>query len=328
MARRRYQSKGRLYKEIRKEATYWRVQFWEDVITSDGRIVAKRRSERIGPASGPGKLTEKQARSYVQHNILAKVNANRHKPQSAATVEEFVRRRFIPEYLHKGENPAHLVESPEMVRGETFADTMDQCRQLLEVVDRPLYEMIFAAIDTGLRAGGLRWFRVNLTSEWAVSRGESLAPFAMLVREQIPTNGESTEYVPLKGRRSPRTVPLSRELASMLAALEEATEFNGPEHPVFSYGAGVPVNTHNVSHRVFPALAKRLRMPVSSHVFRHTHATMLEQTGMSLADRRAQLGHGVSAVTMDYTHSDLERRRQAVGEISATLLANEGQTIH
>jgi len=407
MARRRYQAKGRLYKEIRKDVTYWRFQYWEDVVQSDGRIVPKRRSERIGTATGPERMTEKQARAYAQDNILSRANANRHKPQYAATFEDFVRRRFIPEYLHKnkrrastrkhyetrlenwilpsigatpmrdihpadisdlvysivdagkstqtathvrnicsavfkyaaqqglynGANPARLVESPEMVRKEVLAYSLDQSRKLLDAIalyEKPLYEMVFAALDTGLRVGelrGLRWFRVNLSPEWALSRGESLPPFAILIREQLPTNGKSTEHLPLKGRRSPRTVPLSRELVAMLTSLQKATEFNGPEHPVFSYGEGIPVNTHNVSHRVFRDLAKQLRMPVSWHVFRHTHATMLEQTGMSLADRKAQLGHGASAVTMDYTHSDLDRRRRALSEMSGRILANKGQTI-
>lgn len=58
---------------------------------------------------------------------------------------------------------------------------------------------------------------------------------------------------------------------------------------------------------------------LSWHVFRHTHATLGEQIGMSLSDRQAQMGHGDVRMTMHYTHSDIERRRTSIEAIAGRL---------
>ena len=58
---------------------------------------------------------------------------------------------------------------------------------------------------------------------------------------------------------------------------------------------------------------------LSWHVFRHTHATLGEQIGMALSDRQAQMGHGDVRMTLLYSHSDLNRRREAIEELTAKL---------
>jgi len=73
------------------------------------------------------------------------------------------------------------------------------------------------------------------------------------------------------------------------------------------------LNENNLLRRVLKPIAVTLSMPwLSWHVFRHTHATLGEQIGMTLSDRQAQMGHGDVRMTLHYTHSDLERRRAAV----------------
>jgi hypothetical protein len=42
-------------------------------------------------------------------------------------------------------------------------------------------------------------------------------------------------------------------------------------------------------------------------------------SGMALSDRQAQMGHGDVRMTLDYTHSDLNRRRQAIESISESV---------
>ena len=59
---------------------------------------------------------------------------------------------------------------------------------------------------------------------------------------------------------------------------------------------------------------------LSWHVFRHTHATLGEQIGRALSDRQAQMGHGDVRMTLHYTHSDLNRRRQAIEAMSDRLM--------
>ena len=85
---------------------------------------------------------------------------------------------------------------------------------------------------------------------------------------------------------------------------------------------GDSADERNLMRRIIKPGAKLLMlgMPwLSWHVFRHTHATLGEQIGMPLSDRQAHMGHEVQ-MTMHYTHSDLERRREAIETMSTRLM--------
>ena len=78
---------------------------------------------------------------------------------------------------------------------------------------------------------------------------------------------------------------------------------------------------HREIVRVLKPGGVKLGIPwLSWHVFRHTHATLGEQMGMALSDRQAQMGHGDVRMTLHYTHSDLNRRRQAIEAMSDRLI--------
>ncbi len=67
----------------------------------------------------------------------------------------------------------------------------------------------------------------------------------------------------------------------------------------------------------------KLELPwLGWHVFRHTHATFGELIGMALSDRQAQMGHSDVRMTLHYTHSDLNRRRQSIEELTARLIGS------
>jgi integrase len=54
---------------------------------------------------------------------------------------------------------------------------------------------------------------------------------------------------------------------------------------------------------------------VTWHVFRHTHATLADQAGMSVAERQRVLGHSAESMTLHYTHADLEQVRGRMEQI-------------
>ena len=94
MARRRWQQ-GQLYKEGR----YWKVRYYEDYITKDGKIGRRKaRPINIGPAEGPGRLTEKQALKK-KAEIMREVNEDSHHPQSLMTLNEYIEYKFIPDHV-------------------------------------------------------------------------------------------------------------------------------------------------------------------------------------------------------------------------------------
>jgi integrase len=64
---------------------------------------------------------------------------------------------------------------------------------------------------------------------------------------------------------------------------------------------------------VLKPAGEKLGIPwLNWHVFRRTHATLGEEIGMALSGRHAQMGHGDVRMTLLYTHSDLNRRRQSI----------------
>ncbi len=104
-------------------------------------------------------------------------------------------------------------------------------------------------------------------------------------------------------------------------AIRMASKFTGTDDLVFSSRNGTPLNERNLLRRFLKPAGRKLGIPwLSWHVFRHTHATLAEQIGMALSDRQAQMGHGDIRMTLRYTHSDLDRRRQAIEAMANRLV--------
>ena len=53
----------------------------------------------------------------------------------------------------------------------------------------------------------------------------------------------------------------------------------------------------------------------------------LEQLGMALSDRQAQMGHGDVRMTLYYTHSDIARRRQSIEAMSDRLIGKRDRQL-
>ena len=57
----------------------------------------------------------------------------------------------------------------------------------------------------------------------------------------------------------------------------------------------------------------------TAHVFRHTYATMLAQSGTSIKVTQAMIGHSDVQTTMRYVHSDGMQERAAAEHIGEML---------
>jgi integrase len=148
--------------------------------------------------------------------------------------------------------------------------------------------------------------------------GEFLPPFTLAVWE----NYYRGKFGSVKAKSRRRQVPLSSTMVATLQAIRQRSKFVGPDDLVFASSVGTPLNENNLLRRVIKPVAKALGMPwLSWHVFRHTHATLGEQIGMALSDRQAQMGHGDVRMTMHYTHSDMDRRRTAIEDMSQKLMS-------
>ncbi len=221
---------------------------------------------------------------------------------------------------YTGDNPAVGVRLPEMTRKEAHSLSFEQGRAVLASLPSPVREMALLSMTTSLNVAemlGLRWKRVNLTSQIHVVSSEVLKPSTLAVRE----NYYRGKFGSVKAKSRCRDVPLSNSVVESLSRMRARSKFVEPDDLVFASRTGTPLNENNLMRRVVKPVATKLGMPwLSWHCFRHTHATLGEQIGMALSDRQAQMGHGTTQMTMHYTHSDLERRRPAIETMSDRLI--------
>lgn len=219
-----------------------------------------------------------------------------------------------------GDNPIQGVNLPEMERKESHALTFEQGRLVLEALPSPVSEMALVSMTCSLNVAellALRWKWVNLNPDPAVVGSEVLPPFSLAVRQ----NYYRGEFCSVKTNGRRRNVPLSAAVVAALSELRKRPSHRGPEDLVFASSNGTPLDERNLSQRHLRPVGSQLELPwLGWHVFRHTHATLGEQIGMALSDRQAQMGHSDVRMTLHYTHSGLDRRRQSIEELTARLV--------
>jgi hypothetical protein len=92
MARRRGIQTPKVY----QDGDLWKLRVYRDAINAEGQIYRARPEFTIGPATGPGKLSAKQANTLAWESILKQLNSYAAVPQSVVTLEQFVAQKFQP----------------------------------------------------------------------------------------------------------------------------------------------------------------------------------------------------------------------------------------
>jgi integrase len=80
-------------------------------------------------------------------------------------------------------------------------------------------------------------------------------------------------------------------------------------------GKVLPVDTHNVSNRIFKPLSAQLGFRINWHRVRHTHATWTDEMMIDGHLRASMMGHASERMTARYTHP-FERQRQIAEAIA------------
>jgi integrase len=171
------------------------------------------------------------------------------------------------------------------------------------------YPLFLTALRAGLRQGelvGLQWDDIQF------GETEDDPNRYLLIRHNI-VRGEGTS----PKNKKPRRVDLSRELRQALMALKDEAIFQAVGRGAFdeqgqprisrlafaSEGGG-PLDPRNLYHRDFlPCLEAAGLRRITFHALRHTFASLLIQSGASLAYVKEQMGHSSIQVTVDiYGH--------------------------
>lgn len=122
-----------------------------------------------------------------------------------------------------------------------------------------------------------------------------------------------------KGRKE-RVVPLEHNLVVAIGGLLRERGIGRHEHvPLFVGAQGRPLTRFGATHIVRRAVAaasshtpELARAPISPHVFRHSLAMILLQSGVDLLTIQAWLGHAQVATTHRYAAADVEMMRRGL----------------
>lgn len=186
-----------------------------------------------------------------------------------------------------------------------------QIHQLLGALPEPCRTLTLLAVLSGLRIGelvALRWKHVDFLRN------------VIQVRESVYEG----RFGSPKTRSSRRDVPMSGPIREALLAHRAHHGGTEPEVLLFTCRAGTPLNPKNLLRRVLQPACRELGLPpVSWHSFRHSHATLLSETGESLKTAQAILGHSDLETTLNvYTHAIPESQRRAIEKVAGILFPN------
>jgi integrase len=171
-----------------------------------------------------------------------------------------------------------------------------------------LHDLVMLMVATGLRIGeaiGVTWSAVNLVEGTVAVRGTLLRlKGAGLVLKPTPKSpsGERVLQLPSWG-------------TAMLQARADRVP-GGPEgsEPVFATTRGTFQDPSNARRAMRIAFAAAGMEGVTSHVFRKTVATLMDDAGLSARQAADQLGHAKPSMTADVYYG---RRSRATGAARA-----------
>ncbi|MCI1986942.1 MAG: site-specific integrase [Lactobacillus sp.] len=234
-------------------------------------------------------------------------------------IKEALKRVVFPYQVIK-ENPAGYVEMPK------YAPTPEKTRQDLKIISYDQYEQLLKAcppadsyhmplviaFNTGMRRGealGLTWDRVNLDEGW------------IKIDQQMIQKGDGVFDLEFpKSQAGYRIIEIGRTLIEELKAKRKAQsenrlrygEYYNESNFVCTWENGNPVTPGYIKYRS-RKLQDDLGFPFSFHSLRHTHATMLLESGEKLKVVQERLGHAKMATTADtYLHVTQDMRRRTV----------------
>ena len=174
--------------------------------------------------------------------------------------------------------------------------TLEECQQLLDASPPDLYVIFYTFLNTGMRRSeleNLQWQDVDLRRK------------RILIRSKEDWKPKTTD----------REIPMSEELAELLADFRRCTIDNSPDAYVFPVkGAG---HSHNWLRM---ELIKVGRMAGISdltkiHTLRHTFASHLVMQGVDLPTVGKLMGHSDIETTMIYAHLAPDHLANAVTKL-------------
>lgn len=198
-------------------------------------------------------------------------------------------------------NPCQIRKAGTVTAPERTAPTLVQIHALADEVPDRYQAMVLLAAYGGLRFGELTALtRADLTIP------EDGLPIVTVRRAMHRINGKWITGTP-KSDAGRRTVALPTFLGPVLAAHLGSFVGEPDDALVFATKSGQPLARSNWT-ATFGRARKEVGLPnVHFHDLRHAAATMAVQTGATLKDTMARLGHSSPRAALIYQHAASDR---------------------
>lgn len=186
----------------------------------------------------------------------------------------------------------------------------NQFMNFLQCVEEEKYRDVFIFMySTGTRIGetiALRWKDITFTNDGAVVS-------ITKTQRKRKKDGEKN-YKPPKTDSSNRKINIGTALAEILKELkDEQMNYSTFDTSWYVFGGVKPLSRTTTKRREESACELAGLDAITLHEFRHSHATNLVNTGITLTAIAQRLGHSSPAITMKtYAHAQEESNRQAV----------------
>lgn len=187
-------------------------------------------------------------------------------------------------------NPASLVIKPKTSKKQIKVWTKKESQIFLnEIKDHVLYPVFHLALSTGLRQSEI------LALEW---KHIDFSKATLKVVQTLSHDGKTISQM-TKTKSGSRMVTLDQTTLQILKSHQDQSK----HELVFSSSLGNPILPRNIL-RVFYSHLKKIDIPkITFHDLRHTHATLLLETGIHPKIVAERLGHSDMRVTLEvYSH--------------------------
>ena len=274
--------------------------------------------------------SRKAAESYLRCHILSQLGAVRLDALGREVQQVFVTRLsrsvsrktvlnivcLLSSILKKAKDWGYICECidfkslqfpEEAVRREPRFFTAEQVRDIVERSAEPFRSMFLVLAMTGIRTGELLGLRVgDLDFDRKLIHIRQSAWYG-----RIQTT---------KSRASTKPLPLPGYLAEVLQRYLNTWKAN-PMQLLFANGVGRPHSANKIVQRKLWPILDSLGIPrCGLHAFRHTHSSLLIDSGAPVTVAQEQLRHSDPRLTLGtYSHVLGDSQRSAVEKVAELL---------
>ena len=283
----------------------------------------------IVPALGHMKLKDVRPH-HIQHliNVKCSEGLTRTVEMISMTLKQILKKAVENNLIVR--NPSEAVELPKIAKPKKRALT-DAEKKYIEVAELDLKSrtFLYVLLYSGLRRGealALMKKDINLNEK-------TITIYKNLI---FKSNSPEIKMSP-KSEAGNRVIPIPDILANILMEYLPMVE----TMYIFPAASG-NLMSHTAFRRFWDKIIKQLNeaaggnekvialsKDISSHMFRHTYATMLYYAGVDIKSAQYLLGHSSINVTMEiYTHLDIGKTRSAADKINELLSSSQSVVIN